>query len=55
MYQKSKEAATVTDESKDENGFSKSPNDGIILKAEDIKIAIIYDNSLQNFKTYYQE
>ena len=32
-----------------------SPNDGVIIQGEDIKLAIIYDNSLQKFKTYYQE
>lgn len=35
--------------------FSASPNDGIIVNGEDIKMAIIYDNSSQKFKTYYQE
>ena len=29
--------------------------DGIILKAEDVKMAVVYDKSLQKFKTYYQE
>ena len=35
--------------------FTNSPNDGIIVNGEDIKLAIIYQNSSQKFKTYYQE
>ena len=38
-----------------EAGFSPSPADGIILQAEDIKIAVVYDEALQKFKTYFQE
>ena len=37
------------------DGLVSSPQDGIIGNAEDLKIAIIYDSSLQKFKTYYQE
>lgn len=32
-----------------------SPQDGVIAQAEDVKIAVIYDRSLQKFKTYSQE
>lgn len=35
--------------------FLPSPNDGIIVNGEDIKLAVIYQNSTQKFKTYYQE
>ena len=35
--------------------FTNSPNDGIIVNGEDIKLALIYQNSSQKFKTYYQE
>lgn len=35
--------------------FSPSPNDGIIVNGEDIKLAVIYENGVQKFKTYYQE
>lgn len=35
--------------------FMTSPNDGIIVRGEDVKIAMIYDNGLQKFKSYYQE
>jgi hypothetical protein len=35
--------------------FTNSPNDGIIVNGEGIKLAIIYQNSSQKFKTYYQE
>lgn len=35
--------------------FSAAPQDGIIGKAEDIKLAVVYDKDLQKFKTYYQE
>lgn len=31
-----------------------SPYDGLILKADDAKIAIIYDKKNQKFRTYYQ-
>lgn len=29
--------------------------DGIILKGEDVKLAVVYEKDLQKFKTYYQE
>lgn len=29
--------------------------DGIILKGEDVKLAVVYEKKLQKFKTYYQE
>lgn len=32
-----------------------APVDGIILRGEDVKLAIMYDVKLQKFKTYYQE
>ncbi|MFC6269690.1 hypothetical protein [Frigoriflavimonas asaccharolytica] len=35
--------------------FTPSPNDGVIVQGEDVKIAIIYDAGNQKFKTYYQE
>ena len=35
--------------------FNPSPKDGIMIKGEDIKLALIYNNNLQKFKTYYQE
>lgn len=35
--------------------FNSSPNDGIIVNGEDIKLAVIYDRDVQKFKTYYQE
>jgi hypothetical protein len=37
------------------DALSAAPNDGVMIKGEDIKLAVIYDNSLQKFKTYYQE
>ena len=37
------------------DAFSSAPNDGVMINGEDIKLAVIYDNSLQKFKTYYQE
>ncbi|QQS97461.1 hypothetical protein [Sphingobacterium spiritivorum] len=36
-------------------GLTPAPADGIILRAEDVKLAIMYDLQLQKFKTYYQE
>lgn len=38
-----------------ENGRVGAPADGIILKSEDAKLAIMYDKKLQKFKTWYQE
>ncbi|MGJ1317351.1 hypothetical protein ACR776_02195 [Sphingobacterium spiritivorum] len=35
--------------------LTPAPVDGIILQAEDVKLAIMYDLQLQKFKTYYQE
>lgn len=35
--------------------FTNSPLNGVILKGEDVKIALIYDKDLQKFKTYHQE
>ena len=32
-----------------------SPNDGLIVKSEDSKMAVLYDTSSQKFKTFYQE
>ncbi len=37
------------------NGFSPAPTDGIILRGEDIKLALVYDMNLQKFKSYFQE
>lgn len=47
-----KKGASVFMNSED---FMASPNDGIIVTGEDIKLAIIYDNGLQKFKSYFQE
>lgn len=47
-----KKGASVITNSDD---LISSPNDGVMIKGEDIKLAVIYDNSLQKFKTYYQE
>ncbi|QQT27916.1 hypothetical protein [Sphingobacterium spiritivorum] len=35
--------------------LTPAPVDGIILRGEDVKLAIMYDLKLQKFKTYYQE
>ncbi|PSK91623.1 hypothetical protein [Taibaiella chishuiensis] len=35
--------------------FVPAPQDGIIVRGEDVVLAVIYDSSLQKFKTYYQE
>lgn len=37
------------------NGFSPAPSDGLILRGEDVKLALVYDATLQKFKSYYQE
>lgn len=35
--------------------FVPAPRDGILLKAEDVVLAIVYDPEAQKFKTYFQE
>ncbi|MGN0019577.1 MAG: FG-GAP repeat protein [Sphingobacterium hotanense] len=37
------------------NGFSPAPSDGLILRGEDVKLALVYDATLQKFKSFYQE
>ena len=32
-----------------------SINDGIIVRSEDVKVALVYDKNSQKFKTYYQD
>lgn len=32
-----------------------SPHDGVIVKGDDVKLALIFDSNSQKFKTYYQE
>ena len=36
-------------------GLTPAPIDGLILKGENLKLAIMYDKQLQKFKTWYQE
>lgn len=35
--------------------LTSSPQDGVIVKGEDISLAIVYDSNLQKFKTFSQE
>ncbi len=35
--------------------FVPAPQDGLIVRGEDVVLAVIYDSGLQKFKTYYQE
>lgn len=37
------------------NTLTNAPSDGVLLKGEDVKLAILYDSNNQKFKTYYQE
>lgn len=50
-----KKGAFVAMNEETSEGLTTAPIDGIILKGEDLKLAIMYNKQLQKFKTWYQE